>query len=278
MEQVGRIVRPGILDEPRASCVRRKRSSHDVPPRGTIRATSLGILLMLVGACGGCAPDARFDVKYASGFRTGAGEASVFGVVRDGLISQDAWRELAPHVSRALRGRPCDAGYSDEARATNVEVFLALDDQAHADGVSDATLDMVAPAAQGEFVLLFRVYGRVADAGANATTRPALIAHGGGAEPAKSDASRPLVAPTAPALRVAASLFSVRLHRSVAHLSMEYTGSSKNEALTVFARKLGSTLPQLVCAGWDWSALNVVEERDDAGLLFRRALVPRTKR
>jgi hypothetical protein len=51
---------------------------------------------------------------------------------------------------------------------------------------------------------------------------------------------------------VSASLFSVRLHRSVAFVGMTYSGSSTDEALKKFADKLRAEMPGSACSGWKW--------------------------
>jgi hypothetical protein len=53
-------------------------------------------------------------------------------------------------------------------------------------------------------------------------------------------------------LDISASLFSVSQARSVAQVSMQYTGTSVDDAITRFRAKLHESLPSIVCAGWNW--------------------------
>jgi hypothetical protein len=53
-------------------------------------------------------------------------------------------------------------------------------------------------------------------------------------------------------LDISASLFSISRERSVAEVGMQYTGTSIDDAVTRFAAKLHESLPNMVCAGWNW--------------------------
>jgi hypothetical protein len=55
-------------------------------------------------------------------------------------------------------------------------------------------------------------------------------------------------------LEMSASLYSVRQHRSVGLVVMQYDGPSVDDALDLFARKLAMTMPATTCAGWNWDA------------------------
>ena len=55
-------------------------------------------------------------------------------------------------------------------------------------------------------------------------------------------------------LQFSAVLFSVAQGRSVAHIDLQYSGSSADEATNQFLAKLAQTLPATTCAGWIWSA------------------------
>jgi hypothetical protein len=54
------------------------------------------------------------------------------------------------------------------------------------------------------------------------------------------------------AVDISASLYSVRERRSVALVALRYSGASLDDALTKFGAKLGHTLPQMQCVGWNW--------------------------
>jgi hypothetical protein len=62
-------------------------------------------------------------------------------------------------------------------------------------------------------------------------------------------------------LTVSASFFSVPERRLVATVSMEYSGSSLDDASARFAAKIVHALPEVTCAGWN------VEPPEDAALV-----------
>jgi hypothetical protein len=54
------------------------------------------------------------------------------------------------------------------------------------------------------------------------------------------------------ALDLAALLYSSSAKKSVAEVSLEYTGHNLDEALAQFAAKLRESLPAASCAAWSW--------------------------
>ncbi len=196
-------------------------------------------------------------------------------------MHSDAWSSFAPEVSAALhRSSACPVAYGTALELENADVFAAIAQHVKLDGIGDDLLSMVAPAAQGDFILAFQVFGELE----SARRRPVLVAHGGSGSgssgrPTVSDAPTRLVSPTRPALEISAIVFSVRLRRTVADLTMKYAGSSMNDAIQQFARKLALTFPAAVCGEWDWTAVRAIRELDAAGLPLRRVrLVPTVSR
>ncbi len=53
-------------------------------------------------------------------------------------------------------------------------------------------------------------------------------------------------------LEISASLFSIRLHKQVARLTMSYTGASTEEAIRRFATEVSAMAPGSTCRGWSW--------------------------
>jgi hypothetical protein len=202
-------------------------------------------------SCAGTAD--KFEVRYATEFVPGPITVSVLGVFADGLLTPDAWASFAPRISSALQGSPCDSGYSETLHAARPELFSTLDRDARTDGIGDELFAKVAPAALGDHIIAFEMHGTPPGhaAGEQIARPPVLLAHGGG----RSDVGPRLHISDSHPLEISASLFSVRLHHTVAAVRMEYRGSSRSEAITNFSDKLRSALPGSVCTNWDWSAI-----------------------
>ena len=64
--------------------------------------------------------------------------------------------------------------------------------------------------------------------------------------------------PTGPAvvdqLDLSASLFSVSKAASVAMVTLQYSGTSVDDAIAGFTAKLATALPGATCTGWNWEA------------------------
>lgn len=223
-----------------------------------------------------CGPGARFEVRYAPGFSARPMTSSVLGVYREGRLSEADWSSFTPHLPSALRSPECVPGYGRASKARNSEAVSAVEAQVRAAGVGDEVLDMIAPAAEGEFILEFSMYGQPATSGVAPEGRArVLVAHGGGPEPMTSDASPRIVVPEAAAMEISASFYSTLRRQTVAALHMEYTGASLEDAFQEFAREFGNAFPLARCVGWNWETVSVVHELDAVGLPLRRfRLVP----
>ncbi len=53
-------------------------------------------------------------------------------------------------------------------------------------------------------------------------------------------------------LELSASLFSIRLHKQVARLTVSYTGTSTEEAIRRFSTEVAALAPGSTCRGWSW--------------------------
>jgi hypothetical protein len=204
--------------------------------------------------------DAHFSVKFASDFFPAKHTVSVLGIYKDGQMSADGWEALAPKVGPAICAGDCEVGYNTLA-STNGALADAVDAYAQADGPTDDLLTKLAPAAKGDLVLVITFAGKLpvhgTDGGAARSQQtPAATGGRGGGRRGGMGGGRSQSRPETPndtnLLDISASLFSVSQARSVAQVSMQYTGASVDDAITRFAAKLHESLPSTVCAGWNW--------------------------
>jgi hypothetical protein len=75
------------------------------------------------------------------------------GVYQDGRMSPRGWDVLAPYLVRALGPARCDIGY-DSLTSSNSVLADAVDGYTKEDGPTDDLLAQLAPAAQGDLVLV----------------------------------------------------------------------------------------------------------------------------
>jgi len=206
--------------------------------------------------------DAHFSTKVASDFTPARRTVSVLGVFKDGRMSADGWSALAPRLAPALGAQRCEVGY-DELAAAGGPLADAIDDFARANGPSDELLGELSPAAKGELVLVLTYAGKLpdrsmADAGAagSRSTAPAFGASArggmrgggmGGRAPLNSEAHV-----DSNVLDLSASLYSVDKARAVALVTMQYSGTSLDDAMSRFAAKLSESLGGSRCVGWNW--------------------------
>jgi hypothetical protein len=205
--------------------------------------------------------DAHFSIKFASDFSPAKHTISFLGVYKDGQMSADGWEALAPKVGPAICAGACEVGYNMLA-AANGALADAIDAYAQEDGPTDDLLAKLAPAAKGDVVLVLTLAGKLpvhgADAGARSQQTPAATGGRGGGRRGgmgggrSRGPSRPESPKDTNLLDISASLFSVSQARSVAQVSMQYKGTSVDDAVTRFAAKLHESLPNTVCAGWNW--------------------------
>ena len=219
------------------------------------------VLLLLIGAS--CADDkTHFDVRYAPGFERHGVSISILGVFKDGRLSPDAWDEVLPKLSPALGSNPCPAAFGPALFRSNAAFAEAVDDYTMANGMTDELLGEFAPAAKGDLILTLVTAGAstlAGDAGPPPSSTPQpppqMRTRGGrgrggrGPSPGSPEHAR---SPDRGGLELSASLYSVRLHRSVALLSMTYSGRQLDEAIVNFRQELAKEFPGATCAGWNW--------------------------
>jgi hypothetical protein len=209
-------------------------------------------------ACAGAGE--KFEVKYAADFSPAPMSVSVFGVLHDGLMAEEGARVLGHPIFHALHQHACEIAFDGALGRSNPDLFAFLDKHARDDGITDDLLEKVAGYAKGDFILAFQMFGRPPGHSEQTSERkPVLVAHGG-------DMSGPSPYPKsnlykeAGTFDVSASFFSVRLHHTVALLTMEYSGGSVADAMIKLSDKLAATFPSATCAGWNLPPASPTEE------------------
>jgi hypothetical protein len=220
-----------------------------------------GLVFALAGAVlsFACHADEEIDSRFAVGFAHSGRSVSIFGVYKDGQMSSEEWAALEPQIAPAFGGARCMTGYAALSGGSNGALTSAIDDYARANGPTDDLLASLAPAAQGDLVMVLTVAGRppaptktsvADDTGSNPL-------NGSGATPQSSPrpgsggASHGHAVDTS-VYNVTASLFSVAERRSVGSVAMSYTGPTVNDALARFSTELSHSLPSARCAGWSF--------------------------
>jgi hypothetical protein len=211
-----------------------------------------------------CGQKVRWDAKFAPNFTPAGHTVSVFGVYKDGQMSAEAWDTLRPRLEPFLGGHGCEiADSSPDAREASL--LTAVDDYARTNGPTDDLLAQLAPAAEGDLILV------LVEAGSPpAPEKVSVVDSQGPAGPNPSAAKgtnglaiyapKKRTGPEPDVLQLSASLFSVAQGRAVALFDMRYAGDSVAEAESEFTARVGRLLPATTCKGWDWHA-NVDPER-----------------
>jgi hypothetical protein len=232
-------------------------------------------------ATASCGTEANFNTRFAPGFSPPHHAVSVFGVFKDGQMSAGAWDTLAPRISPAIGSAKCTAGYVEgSSAAPNATLWSAVDDYTRSNGPTDVLLTELAPAAEGDLVLVLTVAGRVPEEEKlhpqeETPQKPSMMGgqgRGGGGGMGGGMGAAGMMshhAPTAAgakdALELAALLYSVKEKQSVAQVTLEYTGHSYDDAMAKFTLKLRQTLPAASCTGWTWDGKVDVERVRNLG-------------
>jgi hypothetical protein len=219
-----------------------------------------------------CAGELGLRVEQAPEYTPQRGsKISVFGVFHDGHMDEKAWLPLEPKLSEAFGGkRGCESGYGKRMRDGDEALAHTIDHIIHENGIDDDVLEKVAPAAQGDFVLVLMSYRKLPqfrdhDGGRGRAAAPAAPAvgmgrrgmrgQGGGATPNFQALDEEHV------FEISASLFSRAAHKLVAQVDLRYTGDDLDAAMVEFVKKLETVVPGATCAGWNWPT---PEEQPDA--------------
>ena len=240
------------------------------------RLRNVSCLLIVALACIGCGDgDTQIVVKYASDYARPTTNISVFGVFENGRLSPESWKEIGPLLSSSFGQGTCENAWSDGFLGANPALASSIDDYTKDEGVTDVLLEQLAPMAKGGSVVTFTVLGRRLTKGSDKGGKsPASVSaipmrmggggrgmggvgrgmRGGGGRRQSSTTADQDSAPGRSDYEITASLFSIRLHHSVALVSMSYSGSDLDTALAEFATKLRSSMPDVTCAGWNLDA------------------------
>jgi hypothetical protein len=219
--------------------------------------------LLFLSGCAGT----NFDVRSEPGWARTQHRFSTFAVQRDGLMSRDGWQVLGPNMPAPFGAQHCDVAFGQNLFANAPELAEAIGTYVRSNGVTDALLERLAPAAEGDAIVFVTLSGapRVASDGGPNTTGMASGRGGmgggrggqrggmgggrGGAKPS-SDESRE----GGDGFQIDASFYSVRERRSLAEIRMNYRGTRIDEAVRQFNDRVDVEFPGASCGGWKWSA------------------------
>ncbi len=205
-----------------------------------------------------CTPTMHWEAKSASDFTPSGHTVSVLGVYKDGQMSAEAWDALRPRLEPLMGGRECEIAAG--GRLANGPLFTAVDEYTRTNGPTEDLLAQLAPAAQGDLILVLVEAGslppppaKVSVVNSPAPAGPSATGSTGAAGlntfAQKKHSGNPA---DQNVLQLTASLFSVAQRRSVALIDLQYSGDSVAEAESEFTARFGRLLPATTCRGWDW--------------------------
>ncbi len=223
-----------------------------------IRSSESVCLFAFAASIVACSPKVHWDAKSALDFTPSGHTVSVFGVYKDGQMNSEAWDALRARLEPVLGGRRCEIAESD--RRAESPLFAAVDDYARTNGPTDELLTQLAPAAEGDLILVFVEAGslpapeeKVSVVNSQAPGPSPAAGKGSAGFAAFAPSKRP-GGPDRNVLQLSASLFSVAQGRSVALIDLQYAGESVDEAEREFTAGVGRLIPAATCKGWDWHA------------------------
>jgi hypothetical protein len=215
--------------------------------------------LVLSLATASCAEgSADFHAKYEPDFAPAPTTVSVFGAFHEGRMSREAWDKLGPRVSTMLGQKTCEVGYGERLSAERPELFAAVDESVRDEGITEELLARLATSAEGDAILVITLSGqtfRTRDIDERALRNGSLGAGANGNRMRNAPPrSSPRVGAEVHEIGISGTLFSVRRHRSMARLSMTYTGTNLEDAIGKFVIRMGPLVPGSSCKGWRWGA------------------------
>jgi hypothetical protein len=220
-------------------------------PRARAVALLVPILAAAASACAGS--DTQSTVRFAPEFRKAPIHASVFGVYADGRMSPEAWDRFGYRFSTVFADAMCDVGYGEPLENAPSGGLPAIDAAVRQEGVTDELLAKLAPMARGDAIVVF--YANTKPQASSDDEPPNSPPHGvrGSGLRRRAPGARPPsgggdAEPST--LELGASVYSIALRRSVAEVTMTYTGSTEEDAVDRFATKLGELLTGSSCTGW----------------------------
>lgn len=251
------------------------KSAHRLPTRALARQNgamrlprSTPPLLSFFALCAlletGCASDGvPFRLRSRPGFADNDRTISVFGFFKDGRMSSETEGALGTKPWTFLGSDPCDLAYAPALIGMNPGLATTVDDYTRANGITDDLLELFAPLARGEMIMVVTMAGHVAPEGDGHTEPPPSAPptaspptrRGGGGRGHRGGSAPPSSRPSTVdrgAIELSASFFSVNLRRSVAIAETRYVGPSAESAWKTFSAKLGAAVPGATCRGWNW--------------------------
>jgi hypothetical protein len=170
---------------------------------------------------------------------------SILGIYKDGRMSPEAWDELG---AKLVRKEGCGAGYDGRFVGANRGLAMAIDEQVRSNGVSDALLARLTPAATGDAILVLTVAGQPPKSSTVRGTAPPPSSRRGRRSGGTSDRT----VSDGNAFEIAASVYSIRQRQRVAWIQMRSTKADVDEAIRQFADRFAAEFPMAACGGWDW--------------------------
>jgi hypothetical protein len=233
---------------------------------GILRVAPI-LAVHFVASLSGCGADTRFTTRFEPDFPPAHHAASVFGVYKDGQMSPDVWGDLGPRLAATFGGRTCEVAFGGAIAPSSEALSSAIADYARANGPTDELLTRIAPAAQGDLIVVLTVAGRLpvpgkytvkddtpAHSGSRNYNAPSSLTGNGGMGMSRGfkDTTAPPGDRDTSVLEMSARVYSVSQQKSVALVDMEYSGDSVDEAVKKFAERLAQALPGTTCGGWSW--------------------------
>lgn len=232
-----------------------------------MQARSRRVWLVLVSMFSvGCA-GTQFDVRSEPSWPRAQHHFSTFAVQRDGVVSRQGWGALGPNVPGPFGAHHCDVAFGQTLFESAPELAEAIGSYVKANGVTDALLERVAPAAEGDTIMFIIMSGAprvAADGGPNTVGMASGRGGGGGGRGGRrggmgggrggmrQSAGEPHEG--GDGLQIDATFYSIRERRSLAEIRMSYTGAHMDEAVRAFNVRLDQEFPGARCSGWTWKA------------------------
>lgn len=215
--------------------------------------------LVLFLATASCAEgSADFHAKYEPDFAPAPATVSVFGAFHEGRMSREAWDKIGPPLSTMLGQKACEVGYGERLSVERPELYAAVDESVRDEGITEELLARLAPSAEGDLILVVTLSGqtfRTRDIDERALRNGSIAGRASGSQlrngPPRSGTGR---GAEVHEIGISGTLFSARRHRSIARLSMVYTGSNLEDAIGKFVARIATLVPGSSCKGWRWGA------------------------
>jgi hypothetical protein len=219
---------------------------------------------VLAASVSACDAGPQFVVRYAPEFDQGRHTVAIFGVFQGGRMSAEAWYPLSARVSAAFgKSGACPTAFGDALKKADAELYAKLDEDVAANGVAEEILESIAPKTDADVIITLSAHGRVRQAkapviGDDPTAQgrrpdPTMPGRRPGAAGGGQHRRTRANAVTWNGLELSASLYSVKLKRSVGRISLLYEGTSVDEAVTLFANRLREELGGSTCRDWAWT-------------------------